>query len=139
MLYATSGALAVVEGVGDFFCEYMTSGTILNLGSFGKGFCNGMSGGNTYQYDPNNLLRKSYSEDSVILKPLNKDCEESLAHESIILTMLSQHASRTGSRIAKHLLDDWPTAKLNFKYTTPLALIQTQTQKVFSIQWKRKQ
>ena len=47
-----SGATAVVEGVGDFCCEYMTNGAILNLGTFGKGFGNGMSGGFAYQYDP---------------------------------------------------------------------------------------
>ena len=122
-----SGALAVVEGVGDFFCEYMTSGTVLNLGSFGKGFCNGMSGGNAYQYDPDNVLRKFYSEDSVVLKSLNEDSEEALAHESIILTMLSQHASRTGSQIAKYFLDDWAAVKVKFRYATPIALYKTQT------------
>jgi glutamate synthase (NADPH/NADH) large chain len=122
-----SGALAVVEGVGDFFCEYMTSGTVLNLGSFGKGFCNGMSGGNAYQYDPDSLLSKSYSEDSVILKSINDESEEALAHESIILTMLSQHASRTGSQIAKRILENWQTTKQHFKYATPLALYKTQT------------
>jgi len=42
--------MAVVEGVGDFACEYMTNGAVLNIGGFGKGFCNGMSGGNAYQY-----------------------------------------------------------------------------------------
>ena len=47
-----SGATAVVEGVGDFCCEYMTNGAVLNLGSFGKGLGNGMSGGFLYQYDP---------------------------------------------------------------------------------------
>lgn len=46
-----SGATAVVEGVGDFCCEYMTNGAVLNLGAFGKGFGNGMSGGFVYQYD----------------------------------------------------------------------------------------
>ena len=122
-----SGALAVVEGVGDFFCEYMTSGTVLNLGSFGKGFCNGMSGGNAYQYDPDNLLREFYSEDSVILKSLNDEGEEALAHESILKTMLSQHASRTGSQIAKRILENWQTTKQHFKYATPLALYKTQT------------
>ena len=47
-----SGATAVVEGVGDFACEYMTNGAVLNLGGFGKGVGNGMSGGFVYQYDP---------------------------------------------------------------------------------------
>jgi glutamate synthase (NADPH/NADH) large chain len=55
-----SGAMAVVEGVGDFACEYMINGAVLNLGGFGKGFCNGMSGGNAYQYDPENKLARTY-------------------------------------------------------------------------------
>ena len=86
-----------------------------------------MSGGNAYQYDPDNLLREFYSEDSVILKSLNEEGEEALAHESIILTMLSQHASRTGSQIAKRILENWQTTKQHFKYATPLALYKTQT------------
>src|SRR5690606_39137451 len=47
-----SGVTAVVEGVGDFACEYMTNGAVLNLGAFGTGLGNGMSGGFLYQYDP---------------------------------------------------------------------------------------
>ena len=54
-----SGATAVVEGVGDFCCEYMTNGAVLNLGTFGKGLGNGMSGGFVYQYDPAGELADS--------------------------------------------------------------------------------
>ena len=53
-----SGSTAVVEGVGDFCCEYMTNGAVLNLGGFSKGFGNGMSGGFAYQYDHQKFDKK---------------------------------------------------------------------------------
>ena len=122
-----SGALAVVEGVGDFCCEYMTSGTVLNLGSFGKGFCNGMSGGNTYQYDPENRLEKFCASDSVSLQSINKNTNEAIAHEMIIVRMLHEHVKRTDSTKAAELLKTWPKAKEYFKFATPIALFKTQT------------
>ena len=64
-----SGATAVVEGVGDFCCEYMTNGAVLNLGGFGKGLGNGMSGGFVYQYDPAGELVVRAS-DSLVVQPL---------------------------------------------------------------------
>ncbi|MEL7117521.1 MAG: glutamate synthase-related protein, partial [Pseudomonadota bacterium] len=60
-----SGATAVVEGVGDFFAEYMTNGAVLNLGGFSKGYGNGMSGGFAYQYDPEGRMPEMISRDSV--------------------------------------------------------------------------
>ena len=122
-----SGALAVVEGVGDFCCEYMTNGTILNLGSFGKGFCNGMSGGNAYQYDPEGILELRYSADSVLIQRLDSDTEEARSHEIIIKTMLEQHFTRTGSLIARKLLDRWKYERQFFKFATPRSLYKTQT------------
>ena len=122
-----SGALAVVEGVGDFCCEYMTSGTVLNLGSFGKGFCNGMSGGNAYQFDPDDTLRKLYSKDSVELKSIGDNTDEARTHESIIRIMLNEHIRRTDSEVAKKLLSDWENIKHLFKYAIPVALFKTQT------------
>ena len=62
-----SGATAVVEGVGDFGCEYMTNGAVFNLGGFGKGLGNGMSGGFVYQYDPSGELPTNVSTDSLVL------------------------------------------------------------------------
>ncbi|MGB0371377.1 MAG: glutamate synthase-related protein [Opitutales bacterium] len=122
-----SGALAVVEGVGDFCCEYMTSGAVLNLGSFGKGFCNGMSGGNAYQYDPNDMLKHRYSADSVIIQPLDAGTDEAQAHEAIAKSMLEHHVKRTGSVLAQKILDSWNYERQFFKYATPRALYRTQT------------
>ncbi|NQZ60287.1 MAG: flavodoxin domain-containing protein, partial [Lentisphaeraceae bacterium] len=122
-----SGAMAVVEGVGDFCCEYMTSGAVLNLGSFGKGFANGMSGGNGYQYDPENLLESKYNKESVILGRVAADSLEAQAHEKIVIFMLEEHVKATGSSIAQALLDNWEEEKVHFWYATPIGLYETQT------------
>ncbi|MCX7084954.1 MAG: glutamate synthase-related protein [Methylococcales bacterium] len=122
-----SGAMAVVEGVGDFACEYMTNGAVLNIGGFGKGFCNGMSGGNAYQYDPENLLEKLYDKTSVELHSLTEDSETAKAHEQFIIAMLEQHADYANSSKARALLDDWQNARQYFKFALPLWLYKTQT------------
>ena len=98
-----SGAMAVVEGVGDFGCEYMTNGAVLNIGGFGKGFCNGMSGGNAYQYDPDNRLDSLYDKTSVELYHLT----DNDAHEKIVLSMLEEHAVYANSSKARNLLANW--------------------------------
>ena len=121
-----SGAMAVVEGVGDFACEYMTNGSILNIGGFGKGFCNGMSGGNAYQYDPENLLQNLYDKTSVALHSLTEDTETARAHEQFILAMLEQHADYASSSKSKELLKNWETERQHFKFAMPLWLYKTQ-------------
>ncbi|NOQ64698.1 MAG: glutamate synthase large subunit [Methyloprofundus sp.] len=122
-----SGAMAVVEGVGDFACEYMTNGAVLNLGTFGKGFCNGMSGGNAYQYDPDNKLQDMYDESSVEIRELTEDSDTARAHEQFVLAMLKQHAEYAESSVAQKLLNTWETAREHFKFAIPLWLYKTQT------------
>ena len=121
-----SGAMAVVEGVGDFACEYMTNGSVLNIGGFGKGFCNGMSGGNAYQYDPENLLEKLYDKTSVALHSLSEETNEARAHEQFILAMLEQHADYANSSKARALIENWQTERQHFKFAMPLWLYKTQ-------------
>jgi glutamate synthase (NADPH/NADH) large chain len=122
-----SGAMAVVEGVGDFACEYMTNGAILNLGSFGKGFCNGMSGGNAYQYDPEDKLQHLYDASSVEIRNLIEDSDTARAHEQFILAMLEQHADYAESSVAQKILDNWDKEREHFKFSIPLWLYKTQT------------
>ena len=122
-----SGAMAVVEGVGDFACEYMTNGAVLNIGGFGKGFCNGMSGGNAYQYDPDNLLEKLYDKSSVELHCLTEDTDTARAHEQFILYMLEQHADYANSSKARNLINNWASERKHFKFALPLWLYKTQT------------
>jgi len=133
-----SGAMAVVEGVGDFACEYMTNGAVLNLGHFGKGFCNGMSGGNAYQYDPENLLPKLYDKTSVELHELTENTDTARAHEQFLLYMLEQHADYANSSKARNILNNWETERKHFKFTIPLWLYKTQTAEFLSQTMDRK-
>ncbi len=122
-----SGAMAVVEGVGDFACEYMTNGAVLNIGGFGKGFCNGMSGGNAYQYDPENLLENLYDKSSVELHSLTEETGMARAHEQFILAMLEQHADYAKSSKARNIINNWESERKHFKFAMPLWLYKTQT------------
>ncbi len=122
-----SGAMAVVEGVGDFACEYMTNGSVLNIGSFGKGVCNGMSGGNAYQYDPDNKLEQLYDKSSVKFYDLTEDSETARAHEQFILHMLEQHTEYADSSKARKILSNWEKERQHFRFAIPLALYKTQT------------
>ena len=134
-----SGAMAVVEGVGDFACEYMINGAVLNLGTFGKGFCTGMSGGNAYQYDPNNRLEKLYDTSSVEIRSLTEESDESKAHEQFILYMLEQHIEATSSIIGKKILGNWENERKHFKFAIPLWLYKTQTAEYLSKSIDRKE
>lgn len=133
-----SGAMAVVEGVGDFACEYMINGAVLNLGGFGKGFCTGMSGGNAYQYDPDNRLQNLYDKTSVSLHSLTEDSDIAASHEQFILYMLEQHVEHTQSDKAKAILANWTVERQHFKFALPLWLNRTQTAEFLSQSMDRK-
>ncbi len=133
-----SGAMAVVEGVGDFACEYMINGAVLNLGGFGKGFCTGMSGGNAYQYDPKNRLESQYDESSVEVRSLTEESDVSNSHEQFILHMLEQHIEYTGSSKAKAIMENWADERKHFKFAVPLWLYKTQTAEYLSQSLDRK-
>jgi glutamate synthase (NADPH/NADH) large chain len=97
-----SGATAVVEGVGDHCCEYMTGGAIVVIGGTGKNFAAGMSGGIAYVYDDSNLFDTKCNLDMVDLEYVwdEKDKKQ-------IKSMVEKHYRYTKSRRAKMLLDDW--------------------------------
>lgn len=118
-----SGATAVVEGVGDFCCEYMTNGAVLNIGAFGKGFGNGMSGGFVYQYDPYGDLPKKVSSDSILLGSITDGSEIAAVHNQSVYLLLTWHYQETGSHKARWLLDNWASEQHNFVYGMPLALL----------------
>ena len=118
-----SGAVAVVEGVGDFCCEYMTNGSIVNLGSFGKGFGNGMSGGTAYQYDPSQQLPESCSKDSIEVFPLNQDTALARGNEEALLHHLNSHKERTNSKLVTAILENWKEERKHFYYIVPKSLI----------------
>ncbi|MEM6640461.1 MAG: glutamate synthase-related protein [Pseudomonadota bacterium] len=118
-----SGATAVVEGVGDFCCEYMTNGAVLNIGPFARGFGNGMSGGFAYQYDPDNRLESAVSHDDVLVGTLSDDREMARVHSVAVKQMLEWHLASTGSGMAKRLLDDWAVTRTHIRYLMPRALL----------------
>ncbi|ALJ19600.1 glutamate synthase-related protein [Microbacterium sp. No. 7] len=120
-----SGATAVVEGIGDFGCEYMTNGAVLNLGPAGKGLGNGMSGGFLYQYDPEGAIADRVSADSLVVFPLT-DHEHGGFHEQAVLLLLRWHEEATGSEVARRLLADWESARRHVFCGMPRALLLAQ-------------
>ena len=121
-----SGATAVVEGVGDFCCEYMTNGTVLNIGKFSKGFGNGMSGGFAYQYDPEDRFTAEVGNDSFLIGRVNDGSDMSETHGDTILQLLQWHIEATGSPLASKLMEDWANVKNDFIWLMPRALLQYQ-------------
>jgi len=105
-----SGALAVVEGVGDHGCEYMTGGSVVILGKTGRNFAAGMSGGRAFVLD---LIPSLVNTEMVDVLSIPKDQEERL--ESI----LSRFYAETGSLIAHELLGDWQAALKRFSLVMP--------------------
>ncbi len=117
-----SGALTVVEGVGDHACEYMTGGRVLVLGRTGRNFAAGMSGGVAYVYDPDDNFRSRCNRDMVELEQL-PDSDDRADGEpddlGMVLTMLRNHRQFTGSTVAAGLLADWDRVKSQFVKVIP--------------------
>ncbi|WP_330473108.1 glutamate synthase large subunit [Terrabacter sp. C0L_2] len=105
-----SGAHAVVEGVGDHGCEYMTGGTAVVLGQTGRNFAAGMSGGLAYVLD---LDADLVNREMVDLMPLRDADEEPLRE------LLEAHVRWTESPVARGLLDDWSAARERFTLVLP--------------------
>jgi glutamate synthase (NADPH) large chain len=98
-----SGATAVVEGVGDHACEYMTNGTVAVLGRTGKNFAAGMSGGIAYVFDPSgDFVRVRCNRAAVDLEPI-REPEDALRLEQLI----QKHVEYTQSPLGQRLLDNW--------------------------------
>jgi glutamate synthase domain-containing protein 3 len=111
-----SGATAVVEGVGDHGCEYMTNGCIVVLGSTGKNFAAGMSGGVAYIYDADNTFEQRCNRAMVKVERL------SVADEIKTLRgIVYRHLEATDSARAKEILDNWSTAEGKFWKVFPAA------------------
>jgi glutamate synthase (NADPH/NADH) large chain len=94
-----SGATAVVEGVGDHGCEYMTGGVVVVLGPVGRNFAAGMSGGVAYVFDPTRAFRTKVNLDMVGLEPLDD------GDQWLLRSLVERHAELTASAVATRLLD----------------------------------
>ncbi|MDR2587031.1 MAG: glutamate synthase subunit alpha, partial [Coriobacteriales bacterium] len=108
-----SGVHAVVEGVGDHGCEYMTGGRVLILGSTGRNFAAGMSGGVAYVWDRDGNFAERCNKGNVTLK------KPEAADREIIRTMLEKHLAYTGSDRAQLVLKDFETLIEQFTMLIP--------------------
>ena len=109
-----SGARAVVEGVGDHGCEYMTGGVVAVIGSTGRNFAAGMSGGIAFVYDPDADFTIRFNDGMADLENLVEQEDIELLHN-----MLTEHLERTGSGPAQRILDDWNASVSKFRKVMP--------------------
>jgi glutamate synthase (NADPH) large chain len=109
-----SGALAVVEGVGDHGCEYMTGGRVVVLGDTGRNFGAGMSGGIAYVYDPDGTFETRVNTDMVRLEPLDADDQD------FVRDTVERHRELTGSAVAARLLAAWNVQVSRFRKVMPI-------------------
>jgi glutamate synthase (NADPH/NADH) large chain len=108
-----SGATAVVEGVGDHGCEYMTGGRVVVLGPTGRNFAAGMSGGVAYVHDPDGSFPGRVNYEMVDLDPLDDADLEWLSE------VVARHSHETGSVVAQAILEDWDVERLRFVKVMP--------------------
>jgi glutamate synthase domain-containing protein 3 len=125
-----SGAHAVVEGVGDHGCEYMTGGTVAVLGMTGRNFAAGMSGGIAYVLDLDGQFAKRCNTTMVELLPVYAEAEQEgklsreLWHmgqsdEAVLRRLIERHVQYTGSQRARQILDEWASFRAKFVKVFP--------------------
>jgi glutamate synthase (ferredoxin) len=131
-----SGALAVVEGVGDHGCEYMTGGRVVVIGKTGRNFAAGMSGGVAYVLDHDGDFRRRVNLGMVDVEPLVRDEDVQEVRE-----LLGRHVRYTESAVAAGLLVDWGAAQPRFVKVMPRdykrALAAIERARAEGIPWER--
>lgn len=110
-----SGANAVIEGVGDHGCEYMTGGRVAILGPTGRNFAAGMSGGIAYVYDPDDKFLVNCNLETVALEKV-----ETAEDNAELKNLIHNHQNLTGSETARGLLSDWDNAVSKFIKVMPV-------------------
>ena len=108
-----SGARAVIEGIGDHGCEYMTGGRAVILGPTGRNFAAGMSGGIAWVFDPNGALAENCNFEMVGLESVDRGYRRELRE------LVARHARFTGSTVAGRLLECWSDAQRQFTQVMP--------------------
>ncbi len=108
-----SGVKAVVEGVGDHGCEYMTGGIAVILGKTGRNFAAGMSGGVAYVYDPDKEFHQYCNMGLVDFDEFDSD------DDTLLKGLIEKHLDKTGSDVAEGILADWENNKANFVKVMP--------------------
>jgi glutamate synthase (NADPH/NADH) large chain len=109
-----SGAHAVVEGVGDHGCEYMTGGRVVVLGKTGRNFGAGMSGGVAYVWNKDGNFARMCNTETFELEPV-----ESPIDINELRTLIENHRNYTGSTVAEHILQNWKTELARFLKVMP--------------------
>jgi glutamate synthase domain-containing protein 3 len=112
-----SGATAVVEGAGEHACEYMTNGTVVILGSVGRNLGAGMTGGETFVYDPDEVLPLRLNGELVAAVPVGSDA----APAAELHRLLERHVRYTASPVATYLLESWDESVRHFWRVAPRA------------------
>jgi glutamate synthase (NADPH/NADH) large chain len=113
-----SGVLAVVEGVGDHGCEYLTGGTVVVLGRAGINFAAGMTGGLAWVYDADGSFVHEMRYHPDFVEPeMFADCDE--AGRERLLGLISRHAAEAESGLARTMLADWDRYSGGFVRLTP--------------------
>jgi glutamate synthase (NADPH/NADH) large chain len=123
-----SGASAIVEGVGNHGCEYMTDGFVVILGSVGRNFAAGMSGGTAIVLDVDNSLEDNCNMDLIILEKPTKE------NMNRVKKMISEHLEYTDSMVAREIMDNWNKYRNKFKRVIPARykeITEIKTDKVF--------
>jgi len=126
-----SGATAVVEGVGDHGCEYMTGGTAIILGDIGRNFAAGMSGGVAYIYKSKKFDKRNFNQEMIEFEnPSNQDLD-------LVKKLIENHFTYTSSKIAERFLNNWEKESKNIIKIMPteykLALEKMAKEKITEI------
>ena len=122
-----SGATAVIEGVGDHGCEYMTGGTVVILGETGRNFAAGMSGGIAYVFDESGIFARRCNPAMVKLEevlpaaeqPSSEPWHQDTADEVLLKQLIESHLRYTASEVAERILGDWDHARTKFVKVFP--------------------
>lgn len=109
-----SGVRAVVEGVGDHGCEYMTGGRVVILGSTGRNFAAGMSGGVAYVYDKDGTFNSKVNKEQVFVEQLEDEFEI-----NEVKTLIRNHVKFTGSSVGHGILENWEESVFSFVKIIP--------------------
>lgn len=109
-----SGVRAVVEGVGDHGCEYMTGGRVVVLGPTGRNFAAGMSGGVAFVYDGDGTFKSKINKEMVFVESLTEQYEV-----NEVKLMIRNHVKYTGSSVGHRILDNWEESVFNFVKVIP--------------------
>ena len=117
-LSTTLATNAVVEGVGDHGCEYMTGGVAVILGTVGANFGAGMTGGMAYIYDPDSLAQSRMNMETLVT------CPVTIVHwQEQLKSLISRHAEETGSPKAHDILRQWDVEKDHFLQVCPKEML----------------